>query len=128
MKRITPDRLEGMIGKSKILLVHFTSDRCIPCNRQSDRINKICSKYADKGVKCVEIDIDKNNHRLSKAKNIGISKYPPIIPSVVIYSNGNIKKIRDVSLLDGKITNFLMGERKNIENAVKQTIFKTRRI
>ena len=124
MKEISFKKLSTELLKNKIVIVHITSDRCIPCKNQEKRLKKICNQYKNKDLVCYSINIDENTKSKKDLSSLQLKKMPIAIPALSIYINGEIQNFNDNTLLKGEETQILYGERKNIEHAVTQALKK----
>lgn len=68
---------------SKIKLMDFSSEWCVPCQKQSPIIDKLSDEY--KEVDFEEIDIEENNE---KANEYNVSA----IPTIIIESDDEVKE------------------------------------
>ena len=124
---------EKAVYKTKGILLNFCSSTCIPCKKEIPQLEKIQSKYKDKGLKIILVNVGENEKLARKlikevktklpvlldrylvvSKHLGVSVTPYTIlldnSGIVRYTNAGFaedKTDKFIQLIEEKVTDVL---------------------
>ena len=115
---VNPLASEAKLKNGELLYVDFWASWCVPCRKSFPWMNELVSKYRDKGLKVIAVNLDAEK----SLANEFLKKYPANFP--VIYDpNGKLATAFDVQ---GMPSSFIIDSNGKILKSQKG--FKTRLI
>lgn len=125
MRSIHPKKLKNLINNTKVVVVQWGTDRCIPCRNQEQSLDDLhdvlqigkSGHLSPNDVALVKVDIDRYPNAI-KTFNV-----PDAFPAVTIFKSGHPQPFVDTSFgHTSEAKNVIHGQKHNIEQYVIKTL------